>query len=119
MSRFNFAGQGFTFKVSAQGVQVVLDLPLPDIQAGAFGLTNLRLGFFFELTIALDPKLAGAHYTLGLAFMTKATKTQSIAELDPALRHFRTMVQLAPDIAEAGYARKNIAAIEEALRQVK
>lgn len=50
-SKFNYADKGFSFKVDAGGVQVVLDLPLPDVQAGAFGLANLRLGFFFELSV--------------------------------------------------------------------
>jgi tetratricopeptide (TPR) repeat protein len=72
-----------------------------------------------QRALTYDAKDFFAHYTLGLAFMAKANKTQSIAELDPALRHFQTMVELAPDIAEAGYARKNIAAIQEALKQVK
>jgi tetratricopeptide (TPR) repeat protein len=67
--------------------------------------------------LQFDSKDFFAHYTLGLAFMTKAKNTQSIAELDPALKHFQTMVALAPDIVEAGYARKNIAQIEEALKQ--
>jgi tetratricopeptide (TPR) repeat protein len=69
-----------------------------------------------QRALTFDSKDFFAHYTLGLAFMTKANKTQSIAELDPALRHFQTMLELAPDIAEAGYARKNIAAIEEVLK---
>jgi hypothetical protein len=52
VSRFNYSDQGISVKTGAQGVQVVLDLPLPDIQAGAFGLANLRLGFFFELSVS-------------------------------------------------------------------
>ena len=69
--------------------------------------------------LQFDSKDPFAHYTLGLAFMTKAKKTDSVAELDPALKHFETMVALAPDIVEAGYARKNIAQIQEALKQVR
>ena len=72
-----------------------------------------------QRALTFDPKDFFSHYTLGLAFMTKANKTQSIAELDPALRHFQTMIALAPDVNEAKYARKNIAAIEEVLKQVK
>jgi tetratricopeptide (TPR) repeat protein len=68
-----------------------------------------------QRALTFDSKDFFSHYTLGLAFMTKAQKTQSVAELDPALRHFQTMVDLAPDVAEAAYARKNIAAIEAAL----
>lgn len=33
------------------GVQSVLDLPLPDLSAGAFALSNLRLGVTFALTV--------------------------------------------------------------------
>jgi tetratricopeptide (TPR) repeat protein len=71
-----------------------------------------------QRALTFDPKDFFSHYTLGLAFMMKANKTNSIAELDPALHHFRTMIDLAPDIAEAKYARKNVATIEEALKQV-
>jgi len=69
-----------------------------------------------QRALAFDGKDFFAHYSLGLAFMTKAQKTQSVAELSPALVHFRTMVQLAPDVVEAGYAKTNIQAIEKALK---
>jgi tetratricopeptide (TPR) repeat protein len=71
-----------------------------------------------QRALTFDPKDFFSHYTLGLAFMMKANKTNSIAELDPALHHFRTMIDLAPDVAEAKYARKNVATIEEVLKQV-
>jgi hypothetical protein len=51
ISKFDFGLKGFTFKVTPTGVQIVLNLPLPDIQAGAFGMANLSLGFFFELAV--------------------------------------------------------------------
>jgi tetratricopeptide (TPR) repeat protein len=69
-----------------------------------------------QRALSFDSKDFFAHYTLGLAFMTKAQKTQSVAELSPALLHFQTMLQLAPDIAEAAYAKKNIAAIQQVLK---
>jgi Tfp pilus assembly protein PilF len=69
-----------------------------------------------QRALAFDGKDFFAHYSLGLAFMTKAQKTQSVAELSPALVHFRTMVQLAPDVVEAGYAKTNIQAIEKVLK---
>jgi tetratricopeptide (TPR) repeat protein len=69
--------------------------------------------------LTFDPKDPFSHYTLGLAFMMKANKSNSIAELDPALRHFHTMLDLAPDVTEAKYARQNIATIEQALKQVR
>ena len=63
---------------------------------------------------ALDPF---AHNTLGLAFFKKAVKTGSVAELDPALKHFQQMLELNPDIAEASVARQNIATIQNFLKQ--
>jgi hypothetical protein len=47
----------------------------------------------------------------------KANKTNSIAELDPALKHFQQMLELNPDMEEAVYARGNIALIQKALQQ--
>ena len=58
--------------------------------------------------LSFDSKDFFAHYTLGLAFMTKAQKTQSVAELDPARHHFQTMLQLAPDLAEAAECRSHL-----------
>jgi tetratricopeptide (TPR) repeat protein len=69
-----------------------------------------------QRALAFDPKDFFTHYTLGLAYMTKAQKTQSVAELSPALLHFQAMLKLAPDITEAGYAKKNIAAIQQVLK---
>jgi tetratricopeptide (TPR) repeat protein len=69
-----------------------------------------------QQALAFDSKDFFAHYSLGLAYMTKAKKLGSVAELSPALLHFQAMVQLAPDITEAAYARTNIAAIQQALK---
>ena len=49
--------------------------------------------------------------------MTKANKTGSVAELDPALKHFQQMLEINPDMAEAAIARKNIAIIQQVLKQ--
>jgi len=45
------SGDGFTTSVTAEGLRTTLDLPLPDVQAGAFGMANLRLGFSFALKV--------------------------------------------------------------------
>ncbi|MGA7237063.1 MAG: hypothetical protein WBY44_15355, partial [Bryobacteraceae bacterium] len=45
-----FSGDGFTTTVTAAGVQTLLDLPLPDIQSGTFGIANLRLLARFGIT---------------------------------------------------------------------
>jgi hypothetical protein len=49
--------------------------------------------------------------------MTKAINSGSIAEFDPAVRHFQQMIETNPDIAEAAMARKNIANIQQFLKQ--
>jgi hypothetical protein len=49
--------------------------------------------------------------------MAKAVNTGSVAELDPALQHFQQMLDLNPDMDEAAFARKNIANIQEYLKQ--
>ncbi len=70
-----------------------------------------------QKALTYDAKDPFAHYTLGLAFMTKAVKTGSVAELDPALKHFQQMLEINPDMDEAAIARKNIANIQQYLKQ--
>ncbi|HKG21749.1 MAG TPA: hypothetical protein VKC34_07600, partial [Blastocatellia bacterium] len=49
MNGLGYKDSGFTFAVSEKGAITTLNLPLPDIQAGSFGLANLNLGFFFSI----------------------------------------------------------------------
>jgi tetratricopeptide (TPR) repeat protein len=70
-----------------------------------------------QKALTYDSKDPFAHYTLGLAFMTKANNTGSVAELDPALQHFQQVLEINPDMAEAAIARKNIANIRQFLKQ--
>ena len=70
-----------------------------------------------QKALTYDAKDPFAHYTLGLAFMTKAVKTGSVAELDPALQHFQQMLEINPDMDEAAIARKNIANIQQYLKE--
>ena len=44
-------GGGFTLNMLPSGIQCLLDLPFPDMSAGAFGIANLSLGCLFELDI--------------------------------------------------------------------
>ncbi len=69
-----------------------------------------------QKSLTYDSKDPYAHYALGLSYMRKAVDTGSIAELDPALRHFQQMLEINPDLSEADYARKNIASIQTALQ---
>jgi tetratricopeptide (TPR) repeat protein len=68
-----------------------------------------------QKALTYDAKDPFAHGTLGLAFMTKAVKSGSVAELDPAVQHFQRLIELNPDLAEASIARKNIANIQQYL----
>jgi hypothetical protein len=67
----------------------------------------LASGFGFDLG-AQDQKL-------GLSFMRKAVQTNSMAEVDPALRHFQEMFAIKPDLGEAEFARKNVVNMQQAL----
>lgn len=49
MSKFGYSGKGFSFSITDKGIRTTLDLPLPDVQSGAFGIANLTFGFRFEL----------------------------------------------------------------------
>jgi tetratricopeptide (TPR) repeat protein len=70
-----------------------------------------------QKALTYDARDPFAHNTLGLAFYKKAVKTGSVAELDPALKHFQQMLELNPDMAEASIARQNIANIQNFLKQ--
>ena len=70
-----------------------------------------------QKALTYDSKDPFAHYNLGLAFMTKAINSGSIAELDPAVQHFQKMIEINPDIPESTNAKKNIANIQQFLKQ--
>ncbi len=69
-----------------------------------------------QKALTYDPKDPFAHYTLALAFMTRAKKAGSIAELSPALNHFQQMLAINPDLDQAEFARKNVLAIQNAMK---
>jgi tetratricopeptide (TPR) repeat protein len=70
-----------------------------------------------QTALTYDAKDPFAHYALGLTYMAKANATSSLAELPPALKHFREMIALNPDMAEADYARKNIEQIQKVMQR--
>jgi len=49
MAGLGYQDSGFSFGVNEKGAITTLSLPLPDVQAGTFGLANLNLGFFFSI----------------------------------------------------------------------
>lgn len=70
-----------------------------------------------QRALSYDSQDPYAHYALGLAYMTQAVNTGSVAELDPAMKHFQAMIAINPDMDEAKNARENIANIEKFLQQ--
>lgn len=61
LAKFGYSEKGFSVAITPAGVRSILDLPLPDVQSGTFGLANLNLGFSFGLSI-----LGGFKITTGL-----------------------------------------------------
>lgn len=70
---------------------------------------------FCEKSLSYDERDPYAHFALGLSYMHKAVAGNSIAELEPAIRHFEQVVAINPEMDEADKARKNIASIQKAL----
>ncbi len=56
------------------------------------------------------------HYALGLAFLKQGVATGSREMVAAALQHFRSVLQIDPDLEEASIARQNIANIEKVLK---
>ncbi len=59
MAKFSGSSDGLSFGALPDGFQALLSLPLPDVQAGAFGITNV------SLSAALAVRFAG-EFTIGL-----------------------------------------------------
>jgi tetratricopeptide (TPR) repeat protein len=72
-----------------------------------------------QTSLTYDSKDPYAHYALGLSYMHQANNTGTVADLDPALRHFERTVEINPDLDESSKAKKNIATIKTFLSQSK
>jgi tetratricopeptide (TPR) repeat protein/uncharacterized caspase-like protein len=70
---------------------------------------------YCQRSLAFDPKDPYAHYALGLSYARKAERSGSIETWAAARKHFQAMLDINPDLAEAEFARKNVAAIDQAL----
>ncbi|MBA3973122.1 MAG: hypothetical protein C0504_02755 [Candidatus Solibacter sp.] len=70
---------------------------------------------YCQRSLTYDPGDAFTHYLLGLSYSYQAQKTGSIELLAAARVSFQKMLTLNPDLEEAGFARKNVAAIDGAL----
>jgi tetratricopeptide (TPR) repeat protein len=69
-----------------------------------------------QKALTYDPEDPYVHYALGLVYARKAQATGSIEYLPAARQHFQTMLKINGDMAEAEYAKKNIASIDAALK---
>ncbi len=68
-------------------------------------------------SLSYDPEDPYVHYALGLSYAREAQQTGRVELLAAANKHFQTMLDINADMAEADYARKNIASIEAVLKQ--
>ena len=69
-----------------------------------------------QSSLRYDPTDPYTHYVLGLAYAHEAQLSGSLELLAAAKKHFREMLDINPDMTEADFARKNVAAIDQSLR---
>jgi tetratricopeptide (TPR) repeat protein len=67
---------------------------------------------YCQKSLAYDAKDPYTHYALGLCYMHQAQEANSLEILASAGIHFRTMLDLNPDLEEAKYARQNLKSID-------
>jgi len=70
-----------------------------------------------QKALTYDPQDPYTHYSLALAFASQGKRTRDCGMLAAALPHFRSMLQIDPDLEEASYARQDIRNIENYLPQ--
>ena len=66
-----------------------------------------------QKSLAYDNKDPLAHYALGLAYLKQGQSIGNVGPLVAACDHFKTMIGLNASLAEAEYAKKNIAGIQK------
>jgi tetratricopeptide (TPR) repeat protein len=70
---------------------------------------------YCQKSLAYDAKDPYTHYALALCYMHQAQQSQSLETLAGAGIHFRTMLDLNPDLEEAKYAKQNLKNIDSLL----
>jgi tetratricopeptide (TPR) repeat protein len=79
-------------------------------------LSNYRDAITYcQKSLAYDKQDPYSHYALALALEHEAQAAGSTETLAAALTHFKTVLEINGDIAEAANARKNISLIQELL----
>jgi tetratricopeptide (TPR) repeat protein len=71
---------------------------------------------YCQRSLSYAPDDPYIHYALGLCYARKAEASGSIETLPAARKHFRAMLALNENLAEAEFAKKNIAGIDAALQ---
>ncbi len=69
-----------------------------------------------QRALTYDPQDPYTHYALALAFAHQGVQTSNYGMLAAAVQHFRSMLQIDPDLEQAAAARQNIASIEKELQ---
>jgi tetratricopeptide (TPR) repeat protein len=67
---------------------------------------------YCQKSLAYDPKDPYTHYALANCYMHQANESRSLETLASAAIHFRTMLDINPDLEEAKYARQNLKSID-------
>jgi tetratricopeptide (TPR) repeat protein len=67
---------------------------------------------YCQKSLAYDAKDPYTHYALANCYMHEAKESGSLETLASAGNHFRTMLDLNPDLEEAKYARQNLKSID-------
>jgi tetratricopeptide (TPR) repeat protein len=70
-----------------------------------------------QQALTYDPNDPYVHYGLALAYGRKAEKDGAPETIAAARKHFRAMLDINSDLEEAAFAKKNIAAMDAALKQ--
>jgi tetratricopeptide (TPR) repeat protein len=66
-----------------------------------------------QKALVYDPSDPFAHFALAVAYMNRAKRDNNEWDLRPAEQHFKKMLQINPDLAQAGMAKRNLATIEK------
>jgi tetratricopeptide (TPR) repeat protein len=69
-----------------------------------------------QKALSYDPEDPFVHYALGLAYAREAQSSGSLEQLAAACTHFRTMLDINDAMAEADFARRNMASIDQLIR---
>jgi tetratricopeptide (TPR) repeat protein len=68
---------------------------------------------YCQKALVYDPADPFVHFSLGVAFVNRAKRDGNDGDLYFARQHFRRVIDINPDLDEAGKAKRNLEAIEK------